>query len=148
VATNGYHEGQSCLKYVQIALHLIGIDPSGRCPDHRGKIKRKGVNMPKCEEEYWAGLKDGRNLRYCARHQHYYDASIGCHECYLGEHRPITHVDEKEEVTLLKCPKCKHKSLYFNTSLGLYECLNNDCAKVFAYTESKINKQLKKLKIQ
>jgi len=87
--------------------------------------------MPRREDERWSA--EGNPLRYCWKHRCYYDEHIGCQECGAGE----TDVRNQTGGTppLKICPKCGHKSVFWNSSLSVYECLNRACRKKFTKDE-------------
>jgi hypothetical protein len=51
------------------------------------------------------------------------------------------HLPEKAPI-LIKCKACKKLSLVWNSKTTLYECLNIDCKKLFAYDEIVLDKTI------
>jgi hypothetical protein len=91
-------------------------------------------------------------LRKCPKHKIYHNSYIKCPECRREEEAAAKAAKDKEASEKLRkieenrsifksimelkfCPKCKQRSLSWNTSFGLYECLNQNCKKVFAKDE-------------
>jgi hypothetical protein len=92
-------------------------------------------------------------LLQCWKHRDtWYSRDGQCPECQREKEATAKAAKEKEAAekllkreetrkifeSLMKlefCPKCRQKSLAWNTSFGLYECLNRDCRKAFAKDE-------------
>jgi len=87
--------------------------------------------MPKREDEYWAGDKEG--LRYCVKHKRYYRADIGCQLCSYEalEHRG----GEGGGTKLKECPRCGEPSLFWNEKTEFFECLNVKCKRKYTFNE-------------
>jgi len=86
--------------------------------------------MPKREDEFWAGQKEG--LRYCSRHKRYYKVEAGCQLCQFEKWGR----EQKKRAPLQKCPDCQRNSLCWDKKGKLYVCLNPECGHTF--TESKL----------
>lgn len=86
--------------------------------------------MPQRDNEYYVGL--GEDLRFCTKHNRYYDVHYGCQLCYLAEHR------QYPKVQLYRCPKCERLSLFWNADKYQYECLNTTCKAII--TEKDVKK--------
>jgi hypothetical protein len=84
--------------------------------------------MPKREDDFWASQKEG--LRYCSKHKRYYREEYGCQLCQLEEAGKNQN-SENSPNTLDMCPACNKPSLFWNNSIGLYECLNKKCRRNF-----------------
>lgn len=88
--------------------------------------------MPKREDAYWA-REDG--LKYCATHNRYYRADIGCQLCWEEHVRAERLAEQTPAPNLEKCLGCGRASLSWNSWLMLYECMNLDCRKTFAQSQ-------------
>ena len=87
--------------------------------------------MPKRENEYWASRKE--NLRYCSKHKSYHRADLKCQLCFEEE---LAFRHKKVEPPQLRiCTNCNKISLFWNTSINMYECLNPPCGKKITQTE-------------
>jgi hypothetical protein len=95
--------------------------------------------MPSREDEYWASEKE-EDLRYCSKHKRFYKFELGCQLCYLE----TSGTNDKRVSTPLEiCPSCGQISLFWDTNVGEFECVNLKC-------KQKITKKdlmLSKLKI-
>jgi len=87
--------------------------------------------MPRREDKRWSSETD--NLMYCYKHARYFNPSFGCEACRVE--RLTASWQEQEAPKLFICPKCKQKSLFWNYSIKLYECLNRECKKVYTQFE-------------
>jgi hypothetical protein len=81
-----------------------------------------------------AASVNAKDLAYCPWHKRYYDRNLGCQLCYLDDSKST--VKEvfvaSETIELRRCPKCKEKSLFWNSHSMLYECMNKrKCGRVF-----------------
>ena len=94
--------------------------------------------MPSREDEYWASQKE-RNLKYCYKHKRYYKADIGCQICFLEK---LSTKDEiitnREEIALIKCPRCLEMSLFWTEQRNIYECMNIRCQWIFTKEELEV----------
>lgn len=89
--------------------------------------------MPKREDDFWANQREG--LRYCYKHKRYYRADFGCQLCLLEQPKEDLNTGETPE--LLDCPKCTHRSLFWNVYTQTYECLNIKCKRIFTEKQLK-----------
>lgn len=83
--------------------------------------------MPSRYNEFYAGLKE--DLRFCVKHNRYYLVQYGCQLCQL----PVAF--NKVSIVLKVCPSCKQKSLVWDDTLCLFECLNLECKKLITISE-------------
>ena len=73
------------------------------------------------------------NLRYCSKHQHWYDARYGCQDCFLEQ--DAYRAKDNSSISLLICPACSKKSLAWFVLTNRYECMNSWCKKAFSREE-------------
>jgi hypothetical protein len=87
--------------------------------------------MPEREDEYRAMERKG--MKYCPTHRRYYRPDYGCQACRY-EHMVLK---EKlaEKPRLQTCPECRRRSLYWNQSSLVHECLNRNCRHKFSQEE-------------
>lgn len=98
--------------------------------------------MPKREDEFWAGLKNG--LRWCVLHRCRYRADLGCQKC--TEERLAVKPAEPISVKLLKCPSCGLTSLAWYEAHERYECGNRHCFIVYTEVEFNLTKKKRRRK--
>ena len=82
---------------------------------------------PKREDE--TINNDGSDLRYCWKHKQYYSDDIGCQQCWIETQK---NNDRNNPIDLNVCPVCLAKSLFFNKTTTLYECLNPRCRRAYS----------------
>ncbi len=79
--------------------------------------------MPKREDERRANEAD--DLRYCIICERYLPANVW--QTHRHDVPPSLTVGSREATGLKVCPRCHQKSLFWNSSGLVYECLNKDC---------------------
>jgi hypothetical protein len=69
--------------------------------------------MPERPEEWEKAKKE--NLRYCLKHNRYYDADSGCPDCQVER--------LEQELKICPGPDCGKRLLLWNPHTCLYKCL-------------------------
>lgn len=89
--------------------------------------------MPSRYNEFYANLK--QDLRYCVKHERYYNVKFGCQLCYLIDNEKVALT--LPQVPVYQCPTCEQMSLFWNAEFYRYECLNKACQVIITKSDIK-----------